>query len=47
MGLLAGDSGSIDVADVIGPMTGLDMTKYECVQAFNARGWNLERKASA
>lgn len=39
------DSGSVDAAEVVGRMTGLDMTRYELVQALNMCGWYLVRRA--
>ena len=44
LGLLVGEEGTIDVADILGPMTGLDMTKYTTELDVNLYGYRLVRK---
>lgn len=39
------ECGAFDVKDVVGPLTGLDMSKYDLVQSVNLLGWHLVRKA--
>ena len=45
LGLVGGPEGIVNVADVVGPMTGLDMTKYDLQLDLDARGWFLVRRA--
>ena len=42
--LVRGPGGIINVADVVGSMTGLNMTKYDLQLDVNARGWRIVRR---
>lgn len=44
LGLIVGESGHFDVEDVIGPMSGLDMSKYRLEHDPDACGWRLVRR---
>jgi hypothetical protein len=38
-------AGFADVSDVIGRMTGLDMSRYDVVAADNLHGWHIQRRS--
>jgi len=40
-----GDFGSVDIAPLVGRMTGLDMTKYELRALPNMQAWEVVRRA--
>jgi hypothetical protein len=44
LGLVIGDSGTVQVPEVVGRMTGLDMRKYDLRQEIDRCGWTLHRK---
>lgn len=45
-GFLQATSGSMDVAPLIGQMTGLDMAKYDLVLDAHWYGWRIAKKAA-
>lgn len=44
LGMIQGDHGVIEVADVIAAMTGLEMTRYNTVLDRDALGWRIVRR---